>query len=131
MRAALDDAQLSTDQVDVVNAHGTSTPLNDVIETAAIKRVFGDHASRLMIHSTKSMIGHTLGASAAIEAVVAVKTLSEGIVHPTVNLECPDPACDLDYVPGDARKVKARSVMSNAFAFGGHNAVLVFSRPIM
>ena len=131
MRAALDDAQLSTDQVDVVNAHGTSTPLNDVIETTAIKRVFGDHASRLMIHSTKSMIGHALGASSAIEAVVAVKTLNQGIVHPTVNLERPDPACDLDYVPGDARKVKARSVMSNAFAFGGQNAVLVFSRPIV
>ena len=127
MRAALDDAELSTDQVDVVNAHGTSTPLNDVIETAAIKRVFGDHASLLMIHSTKSMIGHSLGASAAIEAVVAVQTLTQGIVHPTINLECPDPACDLDYVPGDARQVKVRSVMSKSFAFGGHNAVLVFS----
>ena len=127
MRAALDDAKLSPDQVDVVNAHGTSTPLNDVIETTAIKRVFGDHAADLMIHSTKSMIGHSLGASAAIEAVVAVQTLTQGIVHPTINLECPDPACDLDYVPGDARKVKVRSVMSNSFAFGGHNAVLVFS----
>ena len=127
MRTALDDAKLSTDQVDVVNAHGTSTPLNDVIETTAIKRVFGDHASDLMIHSTKSMIGHSLGASAAIEAVVAVQTLTQGIVHPTINLECADPACDLDYVPGDARKVKVRSVMSNSFAFGGHNAVLVFS----
>ncbi len=128
MRGALDDAGLAPGDVQVVNAHGTSTPLNDVVETRALKQVFGDHAKRLLVHSTKSMIGHALGAAAALEAVVAVLTLRHGVVHPTVNLDVPDPECDLDYVPHAARRVDARVVMSNAFGFGGHNAVLVFAR---
>lgn len=126
MRAALDDAKLAPDAIQLVNAHGTSTPLNDATETAAIKQVFGGHASRLMVHSTKSMTGHSLGASSAIEAVASVLTIERGIVHPTINLHDPDPACDLDYVPNQAREARVRTVMSNAFGFGGHNGVLVF-----
>jgi len=128
MRAALADAGLAPVDIQVVNAHGTSTPLNDATETLAIKQVFGEHARRLMVHSTKSMIGHALGAAAAIEAVVAVLTLVHGVVHPTINLDVPDPACDLDYVPHVARRAGVRAVMSNAFGFGGHNGVLVFTR---
>ena len=129
MRAALKDAGMAPDQVDVVNAHGTSTPLNDVTETNAIKQVFGEHARRLAVHSTKSMTGHSLGGSASIEAVAAVLTLRHGVVHPTINLETPDPACDLDYVPNVAREMPVGCVMSNAFGFGGHNGVLVFRAP--
>src|SRR4029453_5292176 len=105
MRAALEDAKLAPEAVDVINAHGTSTPLNDATETAAIKQVFGEHARRLAVHSTKSMTGHALGGSAAIEAVVAVLTLVRGIVHPTINLDVPDPACHLDYAPNVAREM--------------------------
>jgi 3-oxoacyl-[acyl-carrier-protein] synthase II len=126
MKAALKDARIDPETVDVINAHGTSTPLNDVTETQAIKRVFGDHARALAVHSTKSMTGHSLGGSASIEAVASVLTIRHGIVHPTINLETPDPACDLDYVPNVARTMPVRCVMSNAFAFGGHNGVLVF-----
>jgi 3-oxoacyl-[acyl-carrier-protein] synthase II len=129
MRAALDDARVRPEQVQVVNAHGTSTPLNDATETRAIKSVFGDHAKRLAVHSTKSMIGHSLGGAASIEAVVCVLTLGRGIVHPTINLHDPDPECDLDYVPNTARQVQVDTVMSNAFGFGGHNGVLVFVQP--
>lgn len=125
MRAALADADLSPDAIDVVNAHGTSTPLNDVTETLALRAVFGAHAGRLMVHSTKSMIGHSLGAAAAIEAVVAALTVARGVVHPTINLEHPDPECTLDYVPHTAREARVRAVTSNAFGFGGHNGVLV------
>jgi 3-oxoacyl-[acyl-carrier-protein] synthase II len=128
MRAALDDARLAPGDVDLVNAHGTSTPLNDVIETAAIRTAFGDHARRLMVHATKSMTGHSLGGSPSLEAVVSVLTLVRGIVHPTINLRDPDPKCDLDYVPLEAREAKVRSVVSNSFGFGGHNAVLAFRR---
>jgi 3-oxoacyl-[acyl-carrier-protein] synthase II len=128
MRAALADAGLRPEEVDVVNAHGTSTPLNDPTETAAIKQVFGAHAYRLAVHATKSMTGHGLGAAAAIEAVAAVLTLMHGVIHPTVNLDTPDPQCDLDYVPHRARRAAVRCVMSNAFGFGGHNGVLVFRR---
>jgi 3-oxoacyl-[acyl-carrier-protein] synthase II len=128
MRAALADAGIAPEQVDVVNAHGTSTPLNDATETRAIKQVFGPHAPRLAVHATKSMIGHTLGGSAAIGAVVAVLTLVHGIIHPTINLTQPDPECDLDHVPGAARRADVRCVMANAFGFGGHNGVLVFRR---
>ncbi len=128
MRMALADAGIAPEQVDVVNAHGTSTPINDAVETAAIKRVFGDHAYRLAVHSTKSMTGHSLSGSASIEAVAAVLTLRHGVIHPTINLLQPDPACDLDYVPNQARRADVRCVMSNAFGFGGHNGVLVFRR---
>jgi 3-oxoacyl-[acyl-carrier-protein] synthase II len=126
MRAALADAGLAPDAVDVVNAHGTSTPLNDATETAAIHEVFGPHARRLAVHSTKSMTGHSLGASPAIEAVACVLAIRHQVVHPTINLDDPDPACDLDYVPHRAREARVRTVMSNSFGFGGHNGVLVF-----
>ncbi|NOT34539.1 MAG: beta-ketoacyl-ACP synthase II [Candidatus Eisenbacteria bacterium] len=126
MRAALADAGLAPDAIEVINAHGTSTPLNDATETRAIHEVFGAHAPRLAVHSTKSMTGHALGGSCAIEAVVAVLTLTRGVIHPTVNLHELDPQCDLDYVPNVAREARVATVMSNAFGFGGHNAVLVF-----
>ncbi len=126
MKAALEDARVPADRIDVINAHGTSTPLNDATETAAIKEVFGAHARRLAVHSTKSMTGHSLGAASAIEAVAAVLTLQHQVLHPTINLDTPDPACDLDYVPNHAREARVRTVMSNAFGFGGHNGVLVF-----
>ena len=125
MRMALDDADLPPDAVDVVNAHGTSTPLNDATETRAIRRVFGPHAAKLAVHATKSMTGHALGGSAAIEAVASVLTLLHGVIHPTVNLDRPDPECDLDFVPHRAREARVRTVMSNSFGFGGHNGVLV------
>jgi 3-oxoacyl-[acyl-carrier-protein] synthase II len=128
LQGALADAGVHPSEVDVVNAHGTSTPINDPIETRLIRSVFGDHADELAVHATKSMTGHSLGASAAIEAVVSVLTISRGVVHPTANLENPDPECDLDYVPGDAREMRVGCVVSNSFAFGGHNAVLVFRR---
>jgi 3-oxoacyl-[acyl-carrier-protein] synthase II len=126
MQAALADAGLRPEDIDVINAHGTSTPINDVLETRSIRRVFGTHADRLMVHSTKSMTGHALGGAASVEAVVAALTLHRGVVHPTINLHDPDPECDLDYVPLVAREFRPRAVLSNSFAFGGHNAVLVF-----
>ena len=128
LRAALADARLGIDDVDVVNAHGTSTALNDPAETRALKTVFGESAKRLWVHATKSMIGHALGAAGALEAVVSVLTLAEGLVHPTINLENPDPDCDLDYVREGTRRAPVRAVVSNSFAFGGHNAVLAFRR---
>ena len=129
MQAALADARLAPEDVELVNAHGTSTQLNDVLETRAIRRVFGAHADRLMVHSTKSMTGHALGGAASIEAVVAALTLQRGVVHPTINLHDPDPECDLDYVPLTARESRVRAMVSNSFAFGGHNAVLAFRAP--
>lgn len=126
MRAALADAGLGTEDIDVINAHGTSTPLNDMTETKAIKHVFGDHARRLAVHSTKSMTGHALGGAGGMEAVAVVETIRRGVIHPTINLDEPDPECDLDYVPNTAREANVRAVMSNSFGFGGHNAVLVF-----
>jgi 3-oxoacyl-[acyl-carrier-protein] synthase II len=128
MKIALADAGVELDQVDYINAHGTSTPLNDALETLAVKRLFGDRAYQIPISSTKSMIGHSLGASGSLEAVACVKTITEGIIHPTVNQEDPDPACDLDYVPNQARNRKVNVVLSNAFGFGGQNACLVFRR---
>ena len=119
---------MSLDQVAYVNAHGTSTPLNDAVETAAIKRLFGERAYQIPISSTKSMIGHSLGAAGALEAVACVRTITDGIVHPTVNYQVPDPACDLDYVPNQARSKDVSVVLSNAFGFGGQNACLVFRR---
>jgi 3-oxoacyl-[acyl-carrier-protein] synthase II len=126
MRAALADAGLAAESVDVVNAHGTSTPLNDPSETRAIRQVFGAHADRLAVQATKSMTGHALGGSASIEAVASVLAIQHGVIHPTINLHEADPECDLDYVPNEAREAKVSAVMSNAFGFGGHNAVLVF-----
>ena len=126
MRRAIADAGLELAAVDYINAHGTSTPLNDAVETAAIKRLFGDRAYRIPISSTKGMIGHSLGASGALEAVACVSALVSGMIHPTVNYETPDPACDLDYVPNRARRQETRVALSNAFGFGGQNACLVF-----
>ena len=126
MKLALADAHISPAQVDYINAHGTSTPLNDMTETLAIKRVFGEAAYSIPISSTKSMIGHLLGAAGGVEAVACVKTLLDGVIHPTINYETPDPQCDLDYVPNIACRVPVRTVLSNSFGFGGQNACLVF-----
>jgi 3-oxoacyl-[acyl-carrier-protein] synthase II len=128
MRWALEDAGLQPEEVDYVNAHGTSTPLNDVSETLAIKAVFGEHAYRIPISSTKSMIGHAMGASGALESLACVMTLQTGIIHPTINQEQRDPECDLDYVPNEARRADVRIILKNSFGFGGQNACLVFRR---
>jgi 3-oxoacyl-[acyl-carrier-protein] synthase II len=129
MEAALRDARLQPEEIDYINAHGTSTPLNDPMETRAIHRVFGEYAHRVPISSTKSMIGHLMGAAGAVEAIACVKTLETGMIHPTINCETPDPACDLDYVPNKARDGKHLLVaLSNSFGFGGHNATLIFRR---
>jgi 3-oxoacyl-[acyl-carrier-protein] synthase II len=128
MAMALDDAGLAPADIDYINAHGTSTPLNDVVETRAIKTVFGAHAGKLAISSTKSMTGHMLGGAGGIEAVFTALTIHEGVIPPTINLENPDPECDLDYVPNVARRAKVRAAMSNSFGFGGTNAVLVMKR---
>ena len=128
MSWAIADAGLTPSDIDYINAHGTSTPVNDAIETLAIKRVFGEGAYRVPISSTKSMIGHAMGGSGGVEAVAAVKTIQTGIIHPTINYETPDPACDLDYVPNKARKKDVRTVLSNSFGFGGQNACLVIRR---
>ena len=129
MRAALEDAGVAPQDIELVNAHGTSTPLNDATETRALHEVFGAHAGRLAVQATKSMTGHALGGSGAIEAVASVLAIRHGVIHPTINLRRPDPECDLDYVPDQARQRPVRTVMSNSFGFGGHNAVLVFRAP--
>lgn len=128
MQAALDDAGVRPEEVDYINAHGTSTPLNDMTETKAIKRVFGEHAYRVPISSTKSMVGHLLGASGALESVATTLTLWEGFIHPTINLEVPDPECDLDYVPNRGRWAQVGVALKNSFGFGGQNACLVFKK---
>jgi 3-oxoacyl-(acyl-carrier-protein) synthase len=128
MEAALHDAGLSPGEIEYINAHGTSTPLNDRIETLAIHQVFGEQAARIPVSSTKSMIGHLMGAAGAVEAIACVKTLGTGVIHPTLNYETPDPDCDLDYVPNRARQADPRTALSNSFGFGGHNATLIFSR---
>ncbi|HAZ4876705.1 TPA: beta-ketoacyl-ACP synthase II [Listeria monocytogenes] len=128
MKMAIDDAGLTPDKVDYINAHGTSTPYNDEYETQAIKTVFREHAKKLAISSTKSMTGHTLGASGGIEAIFALLTIRDNIIAPTIHLKNQDEVCDLDYVPNEAREANVNVVISNSFGFGGHNATLVFKR---
>ena len=128
MRWALQDAGLTGDEVDYINAHGTSTPINDASETSAIKTVFGERARAIPISSTKSMIGHPMGAAGALEAIACVQTLRHGIIHPTINYENPDPECDLDYVPNTARPAAVRVSLSNSFGLGGQNACLILKQ---
>lgn len=125
MAAAIEDAGVAPEDIEYVNAHGTSTPYNDRIETLAIKKVLGKHAYEIPVNSTKSIIGHSLGASAGLELIVTALSLAEGRVHPTLNYENPDPDCDLDYVPKESREVKLRTALSNSLGFGGHNASIV------
>lgn len=124
MRQAMKEARWDATEVQYLNAHGTSTGLGDVAETKAVKKVFGDHAKKLMISSTKSLIGHLLGASGGVEAIACALSLKHGVLHPTINLQTPDPDCDLDYVPNHAREVRVKRVLSNSFGFGGHNCSL-------
>ena len=126
MRMAMRKTGLPLNEVDYINAHGTGTPLNDRVETAAIKAVFGEHAHNLAVSSTKSMVGHLMGGSGALEALVAVKAVHEGLIPPTINYEEPDPDCDLDYVPNVARQTEVRAALSNSVGLGGHNASVVF-----
>ncbi|WP_087973311.1 beta-ketoacyl-ACP synthase II [Oceanobacillus rekensis] len=128
MQHALRDAGISPEDVDYINAHGTSTALNDKYETAAIKTVFGDHAKKLAVSSTKSMTGHLLGAAGGVEAVISIKSIQDGVIPATTNYETPDPDCDLDYVPNEARKQDVNVVVSNSLGFGGHNVALVFKK---
>jgi 3-oxoacyl-[acyl-carrier-protein] synthase II len=128
MKAALSDAGMMPAEIDYINAHGTSTPLNDEYEVEAIKTVFGEHAYRLAVSSTKSMTGHMLGAAGGVEAIFTLKAISEGVAPPTINLDNPGAGCDLDFVPHHARKQDIRAAMSNTFGFGGVNAVLVFKK---
>jgi 3-oxoacyl-[acyl-carrier-protein] synthase II len=124
MRMALRDARLNGEIIDYVNAHGTSTPLGDEAETKALKQVFGQHAYRLAISSTKSLIGHLLGASGGVELIATALSIKHGVIHPTINYQTPDPACDLDYVPNTARELRVRRAISNSFGFGGHNCTV-------
>ena len=127
MKAALDHARITPEDISVINAHGTSTPANDATETLAIKTVFGDRAYRIPTSSTKSMTGHLLGGAGAVEAIASVLTIRDGTIPPTINYATPDPECDLDYVPNEAREAEVRYVMSNSFGFGGHNVALIFT----
>ncbi len=126
MQTAIEDAHITPDAVDYINAHATSTPLGDIVETRAIKQLFGDHADKLAISATKSLVGHTIGASAALGSIATIMTLNTGVIHPTVNLAAPDPECDLNYVPNAALRKTVRISLCNAFGFGGNNATLVF-----
>jgi 3-oxoacyl-[acyl-carrier-protein] synthase II len=128
MQLALEQAGLAPEEVDYINAHGTSTTLNDASETQAIKTVLGKHAYRVPINSTKSMIGHLMGAAGVVEGIATLLTMRDGVIHPTINLDNADPQCDLDYVPHVARQAPVHFAMSNSFGFGGHNACVVFRR---
>ncbi|MCL5959310.1 MAG: beta-ketoacyl-ACP synthase II [Chloroflexi bacterium] len=128
MRRSLRDAGISPDEIYYVNAHATSTEAGDAAETVGLKKVFGEHAGKLMVNSTKSMIGHPIGAAGGVEMIACVKTILDGVVHPTINYETPDPACDLDYVPNVARETQVEVAMSNSFGFGGQNASLIVRR---
>ena len=128
MSRSLHDARIAPTEVDYINAHGTSTPYNDKFETLAIKKVFGDHARKVLISSTKSMTGHLLGAAGGVEAIVSVKAIQTGEIPPTINLDTPDPDCDLDYVPNVKRSARVNTVMSDNLGFGGQNAALIFRR---
>ena len=128
MELALNDAGIKPEEVDYINAHGTSTSINDANETLAIKQLFGDHASKLAVNSTKSMTGHLLGAAGAIEAIVMAMAIETGKVHPTINLDNPDHELDLDYVSDGARDMKVDVALSNSFGFGGHNGTIVVRR---
>jgi 3-oxoacyl-[acyl-carrier-protein] synthase II len=128
MRNALERAGVQPDDVDYINAHGTSTPLGDLAETKAIKEVFGDHAYELAISSTKSVMGHTFGAAGAIEAIMCALAVRHGVIPPTINYENPDPELDLDYVPNEARKADVRVALSNAMGLGGHNGCVLVGR---
>ena len=128
MALAIADSNLTIHDISYINAHGTSTKLNDQVETFAIKKVFGDHASKVPVSSTKSMTGHLLGAAGGVEFAVCVLALRDNIIPPTINYETPDPECDLDYVPNKARKAQLKVCMSNSLGFGGHNATLVVKR---
>ena len=128
MTMALEDAGVSPGEIDYINAHGTSTRLNDPVETQAIRRVFGEHADRLAVSSSKSMLGHLMGAAGAVEAIVCVRSMETGWVHATINHETPDPTCDLDYVPNEPRQLRPRVTLSNSFGFGGHNGCVVLRR---
>src|SRR5260370_29294559 len=129
MRNALKRAELAPDRIDYINAHGTSTPLGDEIELGAVKRLFSDHAYRLSMSSTKSAIGHLLGAAGSVEAIFAILAMRDGIVPPTLNLDNPSPSCDIDLVPKVARERRVNRVLSNSFGFGGTNASLIFGGP--
>jgi len=128
MRLAIKDAGLKTTDIDYINAHGTSTPLNDLYETQAIKDLFGEHTKNMLISSTKSMTGHMLGATGAVEAIFSIKAIQEGVIPPTINLDNPDDGCDLDFVPNVARHKEINTAMSNSFGFGGVNAVVIFKK---
>jgi 3-oxoacyl-[acyl-carrier-protein] synthase II len=128
MRIAIRNARLTPDDVDYVNTHGTSTSVGDSSETAAIKTVFGERAKRMAINSTKSMVGHLLGAAGVVEAVATIMSIQENKVHPTINYETPDPECDLNYIPNKTQDRKVDIAISNTFGFGGHNATLLFKR---
>jgi 3-oxoacyl-[acyl-carrier-protein] synthase II len=128
MRLAMQDGQVDRERVSYINAHGTSTPLNDAAESLAIRTVFGEHADRLCVSSSKSMVGHLLGGSGGLEAVLTVLMIRDGVIHPTINQETPDPACDLDYVPNESREAPIDHALSNSLGFGGHNVSLLFAR---
>jgi 3-oxoacyl-[acyl-carrier-protein] synthase II len=128
MRHAIEDAGLQPSDIDYINAHGTSTGYNDKFETMAIKEVFGDHAQKVAISSTKSMTGHLLGAAGGVEAIFSVKAIQDGILPPTINYQTPDEECDLDYIPNKARKQEVKAVLSNSLGFGGHNATIIFKK---
>ncbi len=125
MERALADAKMNPGEVGYINAHGTSTPLGDAAETRAIKRIFGDHAKQVSVSSTKSQIGHLLGASGGVELIFTILALRDSMIPPTINLDEPDPDCDLDYTPNQARERRLKAAMSNSFGFGGHNASLI------